>query len=404
MDLLAGELSPEEEGSLRAAIGSCDVCGPEFEMMALLMDFSGPALKATAPSEIDAVIMTAAKAHIQQARVASPTPSGGIWARIAEWLESFAMGPQFAMATVMVLVVAVGFWYVPKNESHEVAGSTVVLSDPEGEAVAADDPGQAPALLGAGERNEVASELEIERAPVLEETESPEVSVPTPPTKVATPTVPMRALPPPPAQNVQTATDMAMTRAVTRTPADYGVSANEGNDIETVHQQSAAWAMELEGMPMPSYSDDPPAPTQRAPSAQATNSTLGTRPADESSLGLEAAEVPAPTTASPSRALLQLARNHRAQARCDEAVRHYESLLARFASSPEVPAALMESADCYRRMGRISDAERALQRALQFASTRTNARRELTRLETIRAAQRETYAPSSAPESVEASY
>ncbi|MFT5356741.1 MAG: hypothetical protein ACI9KE_003967 [Polyangiales bacterium] len=425
MDLLAGELPPEEADSLRTAIKGCDDCGPEFEMMALLMDFSGPALKATAPKEIDAVIMAAAKEHAEHRVTSSPvSQTPGIWARLGEWLESIALGPQFAMATVMVLVVAVGFWYVPKHESHEVAGSTVVLSDPEGEAVAADDPGLVPALIGAGERNqEAVGDLgEIERVSTNREERGtepetpPELQGPPPeatqtmrqrPARNRDTRAAQREQPEQPELSVQTQTTMAMTRGATRmtVPSDR-VIANQGtDDVENLQAQSAAWARELEGVPMPSYSDEAPvapgtgglarpsarqAPSQQAPARQAEAADFE-----------QAEEAPAPSV-SASRALLQLARNHRSQARCDQAVRHYESLLARFASSPEVPPALMESADCYRRMGRISDAERALQRALQFASTRTNARRELARLETIRAAQRETNAPSS--ESFESAY
>lgn len=419
MDLLAGELSPEEEGSLRSAVQGCAECGAEFEMMALLMDFSGPALKATAPEGMDAVIMAAAKEHVEQVAATAPEATLGIWAKLGEWLESFAIGPQFAMATVMVLVVAVGFWYVPKHESHEVAGSTVVLSDPEGEAVAADDPGLAPALLGAGETNQGGGGLgEVERADGMQnqpETEPnpPEETLVIPPTKMAS-AMRRRPIrdevvtrePPVREQSVQTQTAMAMTRGATRMTVPSGrMTANHGNDdVEDLRSQSAAWARELEGVPMPSYSDETPQAPSAPPSAvggvaprqqpvEPGNGQSGGWAGGNAPAQAEADEVPGPSV-SPSRALLQLARNHRSQARCDQAVRHYESLLARFSSSPEVPPALMESADCYRRMGRISDAERALRRALQFASTRTNARRELTRLETIRAAQRESNAPS----------
>ena len=155
--------------------------------------------------------------------------------------------------------------------------------------------------------------------------------------------------------------------------------------IENAVAQANAWAEEM-GVPerLPSYA---PTPTTN----QDAEHTATNRGSEGERAGAPPSRVwneSSPEPVSLSRALLQLARNHRAEGDCGNSVIHYEDLLRRFRSAAEVPRALIEAADCYRRLGRLSDAERLLQRATVYASSRQAAQRGLIRLNTIRAAQR----------------
>jgi TolA-binding protein len=85
-----------------------------------------------------------------------------------------------------------------------------------------------------------------------------------------------------------------------------------------------------------------------------------------------------------------LARSHRQRGACAAAVNHYERLFQRYPAYGLLPQALIEAADCYRRVGRYSEARAHLHRAAGYNSTSAAARRELTRLDTIeRAARRQ---------------
>ena len=144
MDLLLEEVPPAEARRLRAAIALCPYCRSDFALLSGIDEAAPKALMAEAPMSIDAVVMAAAfAAHdtsVNTVADRSPQSASG-WARFVAFVGQAAVGPQFAMATVMLLVAAVGFWYVPARESRDVLGSTVVALDPEGEAVAtADDP------------------------------------------------------------------------------------------------------------------------------------------------------------------------------------------------------------------------------------------------------------------------
>src|SRR5690606_431890 len=60
---------------------------------------------------------------------------GGLWGAILRWLSGFAASPQFVMASIMMLVVAIGVWYLPAaRRQPEASGGTVVHPDHQGEA------------------------------------------------------------------------------------------------------------------------------------------------------------------------------------------------------------------------------------------------------------------------------
>ena len=56
---------------------------------------------------------------------------------------------------------------------------------------------------------------------------------------------------------------------------------------------------------------------------------------------------------------------------------NYERFLARSFKHPDAPIAMLEVADCYRRVGRLADAQRWLERATKSPRVAAAARREL---------------------------
>lgn len=141
LDLACGEpLAPSNEGDARTHAATCPTCEPALRKLERALRLSAE-LPLLDPSEkASARIIQIARNHALTARtlVHSPIktdPKQQPWLdRLRVFLSQFAMGRQVAMATVMVLVTAVGFWFVPRARQHDLAGGNVVNPDPEGEA------------------------------------------------------------------------------------------------------------------------------------------------------------------------------------------------------------------------------------------------------------------------------
>ncbi|MEM6958170.1 MAG: hypothetical protein AAF645_20980, partial [Myxococcota bacterium] len=86
---------------------------------------------------------------------------------------------------------------------------------------------------------------------------------------------------------------------------------------------------------------------------------------------------------TPASRLLARARSARAAGNCRAALSDYDTVINTFRSARELPSALLESADCQRRLGQLDDAARRLRRAARYATTRTQAERELATIEAI---------------------
>jgi hypothetical protein len=79
-------------------------------------------------------------------------------------------------------------------------------------------------------------------------------------------------------------------------------------------------------------------------------------------------------------ALHQLARSNARANSCVSAVNSYESLIERYPTYSSRPQAMIEAADCYRRLGRIDRERRMLERAMREPVVAAQAEQELTRL------------------------
>ncbi|MCC6874485.1 MAG: tetratricopeptide repeat protein, partial [Sandaracinaceae bacterium] len=95
-------------------------------------------------------------------------------------------------------------------------------------------------------------------------------------------------------------------------------------------------------------------------------------------------------------ALHQLARSHGAAGACRAAVGPYESLLSRYPTYPQAGQAMMEAADCYRRIGQMDRAHFWLERAQRHPVVAPRAEQELARMRAVES-QRDRAATSAPP-------
>ena len=149
VDLLAlayGELEPSEAEAARARLGACPECQAELSRLEALRRLIGPwgAQRFTPPAATDDVILQAARSKVgagaatTTGTVTAAAPEPGVWDRAVRWLATLAMGPQTAMATIMLLAIGIGLWYFPRTSEHdaEATGGTVTQI-PEGTDVGA---------------------------------------------------------------------------------------------------------------------------------------------------------------------------------------------------------------------------------------------------------------------------
>jgi TolA-binding protein len=80
------------------------------------------------------------------------------------------------------------------------------------------------------------------------------------------------------------------------------------------------------------------------------------------------------------KAILYLGRSYRDSGRCELAIPPYRKLIARYPITPEGGDAMVEAANCYRRMGEPEQADKLIERASQHPWLTPRARRELNRL------------------------
>ena len=146
----------------------------------------------------------------------------------------------------------------------------------------------------------------------------------------------------------------------------------------------------VEDGPLPDVAASPEQPAivmapSAAPSAAPRAPSVPTARSTPSSPAYALDQVDPPST---SAALILPAAIHRqAQAlatsgHCDQAVPRYRSLLAEHPDYADAPRAMIELAECDRRLGRLDDADRWLIRAESFPSVSADARRARVRIAT----------------------
>jgi hypothetical protein len=139
-ELVCGELDAESEANVRAHAASCATCAPELSALTSVLRVA-ESIPLDEPSPaVEQRIMQAAreamsrKAGVTQALDTSTSPLTGFRAWF-ERLGAWAMSPQVAMASVLLLVVGIGLYALPFGEPS-APEALHLAQEPEAEAPA----------------------------------------------------------------------------------------------------------------------------------------------------------------------------------------------------------------------------------------------------------------------------
>jgi len=448
LDLVYGELEANDADAYRAHVDGCDECRASFEKLGMAQRLATQLTMLEPAPAMSSAIMAAAHQHVG---AAEPSPAEvapaataddeGLWASILRWAGSFAMGPQVAMATIMLLVVSIGLWYFPNRQrTPEGTGSTVMTPDVAGEvgptatltpadpleldldersgrirtrddgesrdvaqlARQTERPAAGPTLEAQDDFRQNTTATRDEAGAVVDgrlaEARAPEEERNQEQARPAT------------ALDVDSLADLGAGGA-----ARAGSSASSSTEATRGRAYEGAVSGRRSAPRRQAVAPTTSAPSAATPAPAPTNRDRGeaeSAPAQQQ--GAAPAE-PAPANAReaytrgmqryqrgnfwgaaedfnrvyrnpegqeslvPS-ALHHLARSYRRANRCNLAEPQYRSLLSRFPRYSGTPRAMMELAGCYRQLGRLSDARATLEGAQRHASVATEARRELMRI------------------------
>ena len=138
LDLVYGELDTTMSARAREHLVGCASCRAASEKLESARRIVRQLPMAAPPPHVHASLMARAQAHARgEVVVAQPKrspdrePDGGSLQRFMSWLGGFVLGPQVAMAMVLMLVVGVGLYYLPGlRTSRNVPGGAIVNADP----------------------------------------------------------------------------------------------------------------------------------------------------------------------------------------------------------------------------------------------------------------------------------
>jgi hypothetical protein len=393
IDLVERELDETRAAEVRAHAATCESCGRSLARLEGGRRAARELLRAE-PPRLDAVMAAAraraaevrAAAHVEQVRsesvptppvVAPPEPSDKTWLdAVWRWLGSWATGPQVAMAALLVLMVGIGLFNLPQFRSHEGTGADGALVEPDvhAEMGSALDPA-APLDLDVDPRTQHVT-LGGEQAGALGD-----------PTHDVRPTTTL----------AQTETDHATERTAERPPvvhetaaADTAEASDRIDELALAEIPASDGVGRVEDGPLPDVPGGAEAQTGIVmPSQRPSTTPMAVRPPATRS-GSTYDDMVAPPSTSPA-GIMPAAIHHQARAlasagHCDEAVPRYRSLLAEHPDYADAPRAMIELAECDRRLGRLDDADRWLTRAETFPSVSADARRERVRVSAERRA------------------
>ncbi len=353
LDLLEGLLDEGEAAAVRAHVATCVTCGPAFTKLAdshramLSLPLAEPSAR------VDNAILAMARAKVAGQAVVVPrepereaAPADSWWERWLKALGGFATGPQAAMATVMLLVLAIGVWYLPRGGDGSSFGESVLHPTSSEEAPAAAAP--PPTLKSVREAEPSADTLQGEV---------------------------------PAAEGALAKGEAEATRG--EAPAEYGGlsakdSAATGDRRARMRPAKSAEAR---------YdSDELPPPADKAEAKKlavgdhdgadllgGADDAVGGGASNRASSLAEAAQAPASVATAPApksdgrvaspAALLSWARAAAADGDCRTAVAQYAALVSRFPDYAGRAQALREQANCYEKLGQLAMAQKARQQA-----------------------------------------
>jgi hypothetical protein len=306
------------------------------------------------------------------------------------------MEHQVGMATVFLVVIAVGAWALPKlRHVPDAAGGAVVSPDAAGEAAPS-------AALQPAEPLDLKVDRRSGRIRSAEEVAEEAAARP-----ASTPAAPVA-----PADDSEYALAERAQGSGAEPPAEAAAksASNDEPKGEDVAADSVA-ALRARVVPaqtVPAKRSEPSAfPASSGSDAHARRDTdglladeTGVAPARPASGGSKAksaetealregaaaalaepagaAAAPAPTTASTNAAsLLRAARSTRGTSGCVAALPRYRAVTTSYPGTPEAGEALLESARCLTELGRHEEARAALVQATRIASSAARARQRL---------------------------
>lgn len=354
VELVCGELPEARGAEVRAHAESCPSCGPELEKMSQVMDVA-MAIPLSEPSpRVEARVMLAAREALSARGGSTPAREFAYarsqpktWlGRLARW----AMSPQVAMASVLMLMVGIGLYALPIGREPErvafEAADHAEQAEPVASATAAPTPEPEP-LADAQEEKSAPSreapELGVRRGRRAEKGSSgapqakpaavePEARVAK---KGAASSVTAKSEGAPKASSSRSAGGGALADesfappppAAARAFPEAPAGAPSGQNVGAARDDDGdGWASQALA--------DGKAAAQRGAYAQAITLLLPVAQRGPANLR--------------SQANLWLARSYRGQGECGRALTYYAPLVQRASASSDV---LMEAADCYEKQG-----------------------------------------------------
>jgi hypothetical protein len=132
IDLVHSELATDAAREAHAHLATCASCRASFDTLVAATKLAAQLPMVEPPPALAGRVMAIAEANAREAaarqRVAAPRPTP--WQALLDFVGRLATRPQVAMATIMVLIVAVGLWSLPRLR-HEPAVADGVVVNPE---------------------------------------------------------------------------------------------------------------------------------------------------------------------------------------------------------------------------------------------------------------------------------
>lgn len=361
IDLVYGEVDSAEMPSLEGHLASCVTCARTLQRLegglrvTRKLETIDPPVQALDAIRAAAVARTAQverpRTHPESAAektrkdTSTSSEPQTFWEWIVGFLGSFAMGPQVVTATLLLLMVGIGLWSVPHLRAPAVSRHDSVFEHETGNEVSPSAGALQPAEPLAFDFDPRTRRL----APIGDKDQD----------VMAAPAAPSAQVAGSP-QARPMASGERRASAVSREappPMPVEVAATDEHSRTESEDMLGQSADATEGIARASR-------TRAADSEEAPASAPAAAPLDALSAG----------------ALHQEARAASGRGADAECVRQYEALIARFPTYEETGRALLELAQCQRRMGELSAAAHTLERARRHASVRAEAGRELSRI------------------------
>ena len=386
LDLLCGELDADVTAAMRVHMAECPACAGAMGRLDAAGRLAAHLPVAAAPRGPDAVILQAAEAAAARMRSMGPERPRVEGVGALTWISRLIRAieaPQVAMATVMLLVVATGLYYLPGLRPEPLDEGSALRPDHSSEIgpPAADVPAPSATLepMAPTAQNKPVAEPFARVADTLGEGDRAPTQAPThggvdrddfagDRTSGTRDEATSGGSESSAFERPVVAASGSTSAANAQAPRRYDYRGESQQAPARSAAPAAATAARIQGNGMPAVAQDP------------AGDRLARSPSDIDAQEAEGAGPPGTPDLVPA-ALLQLARSHRQNGACSQAVTHYRALLQRFPRYAGAPMAMMELADCQRQIGQWAQARTTLQQAERIQSSRGRARQELLRLD-----------------------